>query len=325
VAAALTGIRSALAVAITTAFWFATAWPSGPIAVVVAGVVCILFASMEQPEKITLAAAATILVAAVPVFVTQFYLLPYASDFVSMAAVLAPLLLLCGFIIAQPGIGPLGLLAAVYLAVSSHIDNNNVATYDAAAFFNTSLAILVGMGFSLVMFATFFPETPARAARRFRRQLFVQLSRLAAARHPPLQAFQFALCEQLAATLARVKDEPALARDCFVGGTTALSTGHAIDRLRTATGANRLAPGIAPEVSSLLGGISRTYLKPSSASLTRSAWAARSLCRRSLAMARAASKSKETEALAAVVVGCEALRSDLLKARMLLPEKSDVR
>ncbi|MGA8292055.1 MAG: FUSC family protein, partial [Rhodoplanes sp.] len=130
VPAALNGIRAALAVAITTAFWFATAWPSGPIAVIVAGVVCILFASLEQPEKITLAAAATILVAAVPVFVTQFYLLPYASDFVSMAGVLAPLLLLCGFIIAQPGIGPLGLLAAVYLAVSSHIDNNNVATYD---------------------------------------------------------------------------------------------------------------------------------------------------------------------------------------------------
>ena len=323
VAAALTGIRSALAVAITTAFWFATAWPSGPIAVIVAGVVCILFASLEQPEKITLAAAATILAAAVPVFVTQFHLLPYASDFVSMAAVLAPLLLVCGFIIAQPGIGPLGLLAAVYLAVSSRIDNNNVATYDVVAFLNTSLAILVGMGFSLVMFATFFPETPARAARRFRRQLFVELSRLAAARHPPLQAFQFALCEQLAATLALVKNQPALARDCFVGGATALSAGRAIDRLRTATatGADR----IAPQVSSLLGGISRTYLKPSSASLTRSAWAARSLCRRSLAMARTASKSKETEALAAVVVGCEALRSDLLKARMLLPEKSDVR
>ena len=59
VAAALTGIRSALAVAITTAFWFATAWPSGPIAVILAGVVCTLIATMEQPEKVTLALAAT--------------------------------------------------------------------------------------------------------------------------------------------------------------------------------------------------------------------------------------------------------------------------
>jgi uncharacterized membrane protein YccC len=158
-AAALTGIRAALAVAITAVFWFATAWPSGPTAVIVAGVVCTLLASMEQPEKITLALAATILVAAVPVFVTQFYLLPYALDFVSMAAVLALLLLGCGFIIAQPWMGPLGVLSAVYFAVASHIDNSNVMTYDVVGFLNTSLAIFVGIGVALVMFATFFPET----------------------------------------------------------------------------------------------------------------------------------------------------------------------
>ena len=145
---------------------------------------CTLLASMEQPEKITLALAATILVAAVPVFVTQFHLLPYALDFVSMAAVLAPLLLGCAFIIAQPGIGLLGLLSAVYFAVASHIDNSNVMTYDVVGFLNTSLAIFIGIGVALVMFATFFPETPARAGRRFRRQLSAQLSRLAAARHP---------------------------------------------------------------------------------------------------------------------------------------------
>src|SRR5262249_48070330 len=128
VAAALAGIRAALAVAITTAFWFATAWPSGPIAVIVAGVVCTLLASMEQPEKITLALAATILVAAVPVYVTQFHLLPYALDFVSMAAVLAPLLLGCAFIIAQPGIGPLRLLAVVFFSGASHFGKNSNIT-----------------------------------------------------------------------------------------------------------------------------------------------------------------------------------------------------
>ena len=46
---------------------------------------------MEQPVTISLALAATILVATVPVFVTVFYLLPLASDFISMAIALAPL------------------------------------------------------------------------------------------------------------------------------------------------------------------------------------------------------------------------------------------
>ena len=115
VPAVLIGIRSALAVGITSAFWFATAWPSGPAAVVVAAVVCSLLASLEQPDKISMAAAATVLIAAVPVFATQFYLMPLAVDFPSMAVALAPLMLTCGFIMAQPRIGPLGLLSAVVL------------------------------------------------------------------------------------------------------------------------------------------------------------------------------------------------------------------
>ena len=52
-----------------------------------------------------MAAAATGLIAAVPGFVTQFYLLPLAVDFPSMA-MLAPLALTCAFIIAQPGPRP---------------------------------------------------------------------------------------------------------------------------------------------------------------------------------------------------------------------------
>jgi uncharacterized membrane protein YccC len=325
VAAALTGVRCALAVAITAAFWFATAWPSGPTAVIVAGVLCTLLASMKQPEKLTLASAVTTLVAAVPVYVTQFHLLPYALDFASMAAVLAPLLLGCAFIIAQPGIGPLGLLAAIYFAIASHIDNNSNMTYNVVNFLNTSLALLVGIGVALVMFAVFFPETPERVGRRFRRQFSVQLSHLAAARHPSAQAFDVALCEWLVTTLARVKDEPALARKCLESGVTALSSGHAIGRLRAAISSDRLAPGIAAEVSSLLGRISRAYLHPSRAGLLKSAWEARTLRQRSLATARAAKDPEQIDALADVLAGCEALRSGLVKALVHLQEMSDVR
>jgi uncharacterized membrane protein YccC len=75
-----------------------------------------------------------------------------------MAVALAPLALTCAFIIAQPGIGPLGLLSAVYFSFASSIDN--VMTYDAAGFLNTSFAILLGIAVAVVLFATFFPETP---------------------------------------------------------------------------------------------------------------------------------------------------------------------
>ena len=83
--AVVIGIRSALAVGITSALWFATAWPNGPAAVVVAAVVCSLLAALAQPDKIGMAAAATVLITAIPAFAPQFYLMPLAVDFPSAA------------------------------------------------------------------------------------------------------------------------------------------------------------------------------------------------------------------------------------------------
>ena len=323
VPAVLTGIRSALAVGITSAFWFATAWPNGPIAVIVAAVVCSLLASLEQPDKVSMAAAATVLVAAVPVFATQFYLMPLAVDFPSMAVALAPLMLTCGFIMAQPQIGPLGLLSAVYFAFASNIDN--VMTYDAAAFLNSSLAILVGIAVAVVLFATFFPETPAYAGRRFRRQLFVHLSYLTSACPcgPALRCYQLALFEQLGATLARVKDEPKLAHECLTSALTALSAAQAIGRLKSSLDGTVVAPGIAAEGSRLLARLSQTLRNPSVWKFSRRAAEARALARHALATARGSAEPEEIEALNGVVVGSATLGSDLMRARMILQGKSN--
>ena len=321
--AAVTGIRSALAVVLTAAFWFVTAWPSGPTAVVLAGVVCTLLAPTPQPAKITVAAGATILAFAVPLFVTQICLLPYASDIFSMAALLAPYLLTCGFIIAQPNIGPLGLLSAVYLAVSTHIDNNSAQTYDANAFFNTTLAILLGIGVSVALFATFFPETPQWAARRFVRLVFINLSRLADVRRPAFSAFNFALCENLASTLAKLKDEPGLAGDCLLGGEIGLSNAWAIEQLKPRLVLCCQDSATCGPISKLLARLSRVYRSPSWAGLTRSACEARDASRMVLAQIRRAEGSTNSK-LVDLAVGCEALRSNALKMRTLLREAQHV-
>ena len=323
VPAVLTGIRSALAVAITSAFWFVTAWPDGPIAVIVAAVVCSLLASLERPDKISMALAATVLLAAVPVFATQFYLMPLAIDFPSMAIALAPLMLTYGYIMAQPRIGALGLLSAVYFAFASNIDN--VMTYDAAAFLNSSLAVLVGIAVAVVMFATFFPETPAFAVRRFRRQLSVHLGRLVDASRcaSALSCYQRALCEQLGTTLARVKDEPKVAHECLTIALAALSAAQAIGRLKSSLNGVVVAPGIAAEGSRLLSRLSQTLRYPSAWRLIRRAAAARTLARHALATAKNSGEPKEIEALNGIVVGSATLGSDLMRARMVLQGKSN--
>jgi uncharacterized membrane protein YccC len=320
--AALTGVRSALAVAITSAFWVVTAWPTGATAVIIVATACSLLASLEQPVIATLALAPVVLIAIAPVFTTLFYLLPLASDFPSMAAALAPLLLTCGFLMAVPGLGPFGLFVVVYFCVVSNIDN--VMPYDSAGFLNSSLAILVGIGAAVVMFATFFPETPARLERRFRRQLFVQLCRFCRTSRTSLQEFERALCEYLAATLQRIKEEPAIAK-CVAETVATLSTARAIDKLRSPTSTDRLTPEITADLSVLLKRIAKTPFRQGRASFTRSAWEARLLRHRALALARATENAEDIDVLGTVVVGCETLRSGLLKARLLVPDNSDVR
>jgi uncharacterized membrane protein YccC len=323
VPALLIGIRSALAVGITSTIWFATAWPNGPVAVVVAAVVCSLLASLEQPDKISMAAAATVLVAAGPVFATEFYLMPLAVDFPSLAVALAPLMLTCGFIMAQPGIGPLGMLSALYFAFASSI--NNVMTYNAVTFLNSSLAILVGSAVAVVLFATFFPETPAHAGRRFRRQLLIHLSHLTSVCScgPALRCYRFALFEQLGATLARLKDEPKLAHECLTSALAALSAAQAIGRLNSSLDTTAAAPGIAAAGSRLLARLSQTLRNPSGWKFLRRAAEARALSRRALASTRSSGRSEEVEALNGVVVGSVTLASDLMRARVLLQGESN--
>jgi uncharacterized membrane protein YccC len=240
-----------------------------------------------------------------------------------MAAALAPLMLTCCFIMAQPRIGPLGLLSAVYFAFASNIDN--VMTYDAVSFLNSSLAILVGIAVAVVLFATFFPETPAYAGRRFRRQLIVHLSYLASACPcgPAFRCYQRALFEQLGATLARVKDEPRVAHECLTIALAALSAAQAIGRLKSSLDGTVVAPGIAAEGSRLLSRLSQTLRNPSAWRLIRRAAEARTLARDALATARTSGGPEEIEALNGIVVGSATLGSDLMRARMVLQGKSN--
>jgi uncharacterized membrane protein YccC len=249
--------------------------------------------------------------------------MPLAIDFPSMAVALAPLMLTCGFIMAQPRIGPLGMLSAVYFAFASNI--SNVMTYDAAGFLNSSLAVLVGIAVAVVLFATFFPETPAYAGRRFLRQLFVHLRDLSSAcpRDPALRCYQRALFEQLGATLARVKDEPKVAHECLTSALTALSAAQAIGRLKSSLDGSVLPPGIAAKSSRLLVRLSQTLRNPSVWKFIRRAREARALGRDALAIAQGSAQPEEIEALNRIVVGSATLGPDLMRARMIMQGKSN--
>lgn len=318
VSAMVSGLRAALAVAISATIWFATAWPNGPAAVVVAAVLCSLLASLPNPQKLTIAAGAVVITAAVLSFATQFYLLPLAVDFPSMALALAPIVLTCSFLMAQPQIGTFGLVAIVYFAFSSNIDN--VMTYDAAATLNASFSVLAGIGVALILFAVFFPETPGFVRERFGRQAAEHLRPLITAQSCGwnLEDYRLALYERLGQALGRLKEEPAAMRECMAAAGAALSLAQSVARLRACTDAEPVS-GVAGRAARLLEGLSNALQSLSPGKLIAIEQDARLLANDAL---NAVDRSSDAERLQAVAVACCALGADVLAVRTLLEEKT---
>jgi uncharacterized membrane protein YccC len=141
------------AIMIGCALWIATAWPDGAGAVLIAGVCCALFGNADNPGPLIfqflIGSALGILIAAPYAFV----IMPRVTDFVTLAAVLAPALLLIGFILAHPKhmLLVLGLLIGLLNTVGLN------ATYegDFATFTNGAIAQLLGTGFAVITVGLF--------------------------------------------------------------------------------------------------------------------------------------------------------------------------
>jgi uncharacterized membrane protein YccC len=110
-------MRSALgatvALCAVCAFWIATAWPSGATAALLVGVACALFGSLPHPgagiRRFYLGFLVSMPVAAL----YGFAVFPRVTDFVMLAAVIAPFLLLFGSLLARPSLSPFSLGALV--------------------------------------------------------------------------------------------------------------------------------------------------------------------------------------------------------------------
>lgn len=158
-------LRSALgatvAVSSVCAFWIATAWPSGGTAALIVGVGCALFGSLPNPgfgiRRFFYGLLASIAAAAA----IGFVILPRVTDFVMLAAVLAPFLLLFGSMMARPALSPFALGGVVGFFNTVGI----ASTYqsDFANFINGAIGFVVGT-FSAVIIIDMFQVIGADVA-----------------------------------------------------------------------------------------------------------------------------------------------------------------
>jgi uncharacterized membrane protein YccC len=159
-------------------FWIVTAWPSGADAIIFAAIVAILFAPRADQAYATAIGflIGSILMVAIAAIV-KFAMLPNVETFVGFSLITGVVLVPVGTFLAlqwQPAIFTGMVTAFIPLLAPS-----NPMSYDTQQFYNSALAIVVGVGAGAISFHLLPPLSPAFRIQRLLELALRDLRRLA--------------------------------------------------------------------------------------------------------------------------------------------------
>ncbi|MDH7795049.1 MULTISPECIES: FUSC family protein [unclassified Beijerinckia] len=225
------GAISAVTVLIASAFWIQTAWPNGPAAVTFAGVMCAIMGARDDPA----AAALTFLkVSVVGAMIAGFYLfvlLPPLNTFPALVVALAPFYLICGVFLTAPAAVPF-VIPAIFIG-GGLMGVSNQMTYDFAAFLNSFLGYMAGIGIGAMALALLRPLGSEWIVQRLTRGTRADLARVAGGQTPESRAsFESRMFDRINALLTRLDPLVDDQRAAMQGGLASLRIGLNILALR---------------------------------------------------------------------------------------------
>ena len=147
--ALLSAFSATLAVALICVFWIAASWPEGAIAAEMAAVACCFFAAQDDPVPAILNFLAFSVVAVLVDAAYLFAILPQVHGFAMLALALAPAFILFGLLTALPRTASIGMALGANGATLMSLQSTYSA--DFAAFANSGIALVVGMGVAAMM------------------------------------------------------------------------------------------------------------------------------------------------------------------------------
>jgi uncharacterized membrane protein YccC len=176
--------RIFVTIVVVELFWVATAWPSGALAITFAAITVILLSPRD--DQAYTAAIGFLLatgVTAALAGIIEFAVLPGAGadSFAGLAMAIGLVLVPLGTLSARPWKRPLftilfSMMTANFIPLLSP---ENQMTYDTQAFYNSSLAIVVGVGIAALAFRLLPPLSPAVRTHRLLFLTLRDLRRLA--------------------------------------------------------------------------------------------------------------------------------------------------
>jgi uncharacterized membrane protein YccC len=179
--ALVNALRVFLAIGLIVLFWILSAWPSGGLAMTFTAIIVILFAPRaDQAYAIAMMFMVGSILTVALAGVVKFAILPGFSTFASFSLALGLVLVPAGVLLARSW--QTGVVTGVTVSFVPLLSPANQMTYDLQGFFNTALAIVVGIGVGAMSFRLLPPLPPAMRARRLLMLSLRDLRRLAAGR-----------------------------------------------------------------------------------------------------------------------------------------------
>ena len=225
------GARTFLALIMIGAWSINTQWSSGPAALTLGAICCVLFSTSPSPFNSLTLLLRTLLWLSVFSFAVKFGLMVQISDLWQFLLFLFPLLVTMQlFKLQMPKYA--GLWGQLVVFMGSFISVTNPPVYDFAGFLNDNLAKIIGVGMAWLAFAVLKPGSDARKSRRhiqsLRRHFIDQLSR-----HPQQSEHEFeSLVYHYISQLSNSHD--ALARRWLLRwGVVLLNCSHVVWQLRS--------------------------------------------------------------------------------------------
>ncbi|SFV03386.1 Uncharacterized membrane protein YccC [Methylobacterium sp. 174MFSha1.1] len=200
-------LRSALGVFLgivaSVTVWIATAWPDGATAAMMGAVLCCLFATQDDPAPAILSFATWTGIAAAAIGVLLFGVMPLVHDFVSLALVLAPLLILCGLLMTIPKTMPVGLALGVNGNALLAIQDRYTSEF--GGYVNSGIALVGGIWLAAIVTRLVRSVGAEHGARRLVAASRADLARAARRRgHGDRAAFAHLMLDRLGLLVPRL-------------------------------------------------------------------------------------------------------------------------